>query len=170
MLFSLRWRAEQMATVLSPPRDIAGADRAEFWRLRGQQDGRKNDLLRRSQVEQSTLNTPYPTYEKVVLREGRWMMTTYQTVVLQSVSEEVEICAITLQMKRGYLNDFWIVFQWILLFLCVSSAGFRRPVVIFGPIADAATERLAKEMPDQFVIASMFLLLCACQHELHYQE
>uniref|UniRef100_A0A8C4ZP35 Tight junction protein ZO-2-like n=1 Tax=Gadus morhua TaxID=8049 RepID=A0A8C4ZP35_GADMO len=94
-------RAEQMATVLSPPRDIAGADRAEFWRLRGQQDGRKNDLLRRSQVEQSTLNTPYPTYEKVVLRE----------------------------------------------------AGFRRPVVIFGPIADAATERLAKEMPDQFVIA-----------------
>ncbi|CAL8333817.1 unnamed protein product [Arctogadus glacialis] len=94
-------RAEQMATVLSPPRDLAGADRAEFWHLRGQQDGRKNDLLRRSQVEQSTLNTPYPTYEKVVLRE----------------------------------------------------AGFRRPVVIFGPVADAASERLAKEMPDQFVIA-----------------
>ncbi|CAL8344067.1 unnamed protein product [Lota lota] len=96
-------RAEQMATILSSPRDIVGADRAEFWRLRGQQDGRKNDLLRKSQVEPSTqdINTPFPTYEKVVLRE----------------------------------------------------AGFSRPVVIFGPIADAATERLAKEMPDQFVIA-----------------
>ena len=54
------------------------------------------------------------------------------------------------------------------LVLCVSPAGFRRPVVIFGPVADAATERLAKEMPDQFVIASKVLLLCGCQHEFHY--
>ncbi|CAL8247929.1 unnamed protein product [Merluccius merluccius] len=96
-------RAEQMASVLSSPRDMVGGDRAEFWRLRGQQNGRKNDLVRKSQDEPSTqdINTPFPTYEKVVLRE----------------------------------------------------AGFRRPVVIFGPIADAATEKLAKEMPDQFVIA-----------------
>jgi len=35
-------------------------------------------------------------------------------------------------------------------------------VVIFGPLADAATEKLAKEMPDQFVIASTLLLLCVC--------
>lgn len=35
----------------------------------------------------------------------------------------------------------------------LREAGFRRPVVLFGPITDAATERLAAEMPDQFVIA-----------------
>lgn len=47
--------------------------------------------------------------------------------------------------KQHYNND------------CVSTAGFRRPVVLFGPIADAANERLASEMPDLFVIASEFL-------------
>ncbi|KAM4607923.1 tight junction protein 2-like [Polymixia lowei] len=35
----------------------------------------------------------------------------------------------------------------------LREAGFRRPVVLFGPIADAANEKLASEMPDQFVIA-----------------
>ncbi|XP_071337849.1 tight junction protein ZO-2b isoform X3 [Trachinotus anak] len=35
----------------------------------------------------------------------------------------------------------------------LREAGFRRPVVLFGPIADAATERLASEIPDQFVVA-----------------
>lgn len=47
---------------------------------------------------------------------------------------------------------------------CVFAAGFRRPVVLFGPIADAATEKLATEMPDLFVIASeslpIYLDLC----------
>lgn len=35
----------------------------------------------------------------------------------------------------------------------LREAGFRRPVVLFGPIADAANERLATEMPDLFVVA-----------------
>ncbi|XP_018524574.1 tight junction protein ZO-2 isoform X1 [Lates calcarifer] len=35
----------------------------------------------------------------------------------------------------------------------LREAGFRRPVVLFGPIADAANERLASEMPNLFVIA-----------------
>ncbi|XP_040012165.1 tight junction protein ZO-2-like isoform X2 [Xiphias gladius] len=35
----------------------------------------------------------------------------------------------------------------------LREAGFRRPVVLFGPIADAANERLASEMPELFVIA-----------------
>ncbi|XP_055360678.1 tight junction protein ZO-2-like isoform X1 [Betta splendens] len=35
----------------------------------------------------------------------------------------------------------------------LREAGFRRPVVLFGPIADAANDRLASEMPDLFVIA-----------------
>ncbi|XP_041642832.1 tight junction protein ZO-2-like isoform X1 [Cheilinus undulatus] len=35
----------------------------------------------------------------------------------------------------------------------LREAGFRRPVVLFGPIADAANEKLASEMPDLFIIA-----------------
>ncbi|KAL0979015.1 hypothetical protein UPYG_G00179340 [Umbra pygmaea] len=35
----------------------------------------------------------------------------------------------------------------------LREAGFRRPVVLFGPIADAANEKLANELPDLFVIA-----------------
>lgn len=35
----------------------------------------------------------------------------------------------------------------------LREAGFRRPVVLFGPIADAANDKLATELPDEFVIA-----------------
>lgn len=33
-------------------------------------------------------------------------------------------------------------------------AGFLRPVTIFGPIADVAREKLAREEPDIYQIAS----------------
>lgn len=35
----------------------------------------------------------------------------------------------------------------------LREAGFRRPVVLFGPIADAACQKLASDLPDEFVIA-----------------
>ncbi|KAJ8402023.1 hypothetical protein AAFF_G00372580 [Aldrovandia affinis] len=35
----------------------------------------------------------------------------------------------------------------------LREAGFRRPVVLFGPIADAANEKLAADLPNDFVIA-----------------
>ena len=33
------------------------------------------------------------------------------------------------------------------------SANFKRPVVILGPVADIAMQKLTAEMPDQFEIA-----------------
>lgn len=33
-------------------------------------------------------------------------------------------------------------------------AGFLRPIVIFGPIADVARDKLAREVPDLFELAS----------------
>ncbi|MGH0176149.1 UNVERIFIED_CONTAM: hypothetical protein FKN15_072155 [Acipenser sinensis] len=36
----------------------------------------------------------------------------------------------------------------------LREAGFRRPVVLFGPIADAATEKLGADLPDEFVVAT----------------
>ncbi|KAM6954155.1 tight junction protein ZO-2b [Aplochiton taeniatus] len=92
-------RADQMASVQNSHK--AGvADRADFWRLRGQRAAKRKDL-RKSREEENAVTTRFPAYERVVLRE----------------------------------------------------AGFRRPVVLFGPIADAANEKLANELPDQFVIA-----------------
>ncbi|XP_037608180.1 tight junction protein ZO-2a isoform X1 [Sebastes umbrosus] len=35
----------------------------------------------------------------------------------------------------------------------LREAGFRRPVVIFGPISDAVNEKLGNDMPDDFVVA-----------------
>uniref|UniRef100_A0A8D0A7J4 Tight junction protein 2a (zona occludens 2) n=1 Tax=Sander lucioperca TaxID=283035 RepID=A0A8D0A7J4_SANLU len=35
----------------------------------------------------------------------------------------------------------------------LREAGFRRPVVIFGPISDAVNEKLANDMPSEFVVA-----------------
>ncbi|XP_006834971.1 PREDICTED: tight junction protein ZO-2 [Chrysochloris asiatica] len=35
----------------------------------------------------------------------------------------------------------------------LREAGFKRPVVLFGPIADIAMEKLANELPDQFQTA-----------------
>ncbi|XP_010876189.2 tight junction protein ZO-2a isoform X1 [Esox lucius] len=35
----------------------------------------------------------------------------------------------------------------------LREAGFRRPVVVFGPISDAVNEKLANDLPEEFVIA-----------------
>ncbi|XP_032394720.1 tight junction protein ZO-2a isoform X2 [Etheostoma spectabile] len=35
----------------------------------------------------------------------------------------------------------------------LREAGFKRPVVIFGPISDAVNEKLSNDMPDEFVVA-----------------
>lgn len=45
-----------------------------------------------------------------------------------------------------------------LIFFFFLPAGFKRPVVIFGPISDAVNEKLANDMPDDFVIASKWSL------------
>ncbi|KAF5894794.1 tight junction protein ZO-2 isoform X1, partial [Clarias magur] len=35
----------------------------------------------------------------------------------------------------------------------LREAGFRRPVVLFGPIADVASEKLAADLPEDFIVA-----------------
>lgn len=48
----------------------------------------------------------------------------------------------------------------LFLFLFIfCAAGFLRPVVIFGPIADVAREKLSREEPDLFELASMFVCI-----------
>lgn len=49
-------------------------------------------------------------------------------------------------------------------FLLLCAAGFLRPVVIFGPIADVAREKLSREEPDLFELASTFEHYAAKKH------
>ncbi|TRY65008.1 hypothetical protein DNTS_024663 [Danionella cerebrum] len=130
-------RAEQMANVQNTQKGT-GSDRADFWRLRGQRSAKKKEL-RKSREESSTaVSTRFPAYERVVLRED----TTDEKVPNKvTVIYETKAVVRTLQDADSSRH------------LVLSAAGFRRPVVLFGPIADAACEKLISELPEQFVIA-----------------
>ncbi|XP_069481032.1 tight junction protein ZO-1 isoform X3 [Ambystoma mexicanum] len=94
-------RAEQLASVQYTLPKTAGGDRADFWRFRGLRSSKRNLRKSREDLSAQPVQTKFPAYERVVLRE----------------------------------------------------AGFLRPVVIFGPIADVARERLAREEPDFYEVA-----------------
>ena len=44
-------------------------------------------------------------------------------------------------------------------FQCFIAAGFKRPVVVFGPLADVARERLAGDYYDVYEIARKYSCL-----------
>ncbi|XP_044294490.1 tight junction protein ZO-1 isoform X3 [Varanus komodoensis] len=94
-------RAEQLASVQYTLPKMAGGDRADFWRFRGLRSSKRNLRKSREDLSAQPVQTKFPAYERVVLRE----------------------------------------------------AGFLRPVTIFGPIADVAREKLAREEPDIYQIA-----------------
>ena len=58
-------------------------------------------------------------------------------------------------LTAGGKKQFVILWTFLIL-SSVPPAGFLRPVVIFGPIADVAREKLAREEPDIFELASTF--------------
>ncbi|XP_051234809.1 tight junction protein ZO-1 isoform X1 [Dicentrarchus labrax] len=94
-------RAEQLSSVQYTLPKTPGGDRADFWRFRGLRSSKRNLRKSREDLSAQPVQTKFPAYERVVLRE----------------------------------------------------AGFLRPVVIFGPIADVGREKLAREEPDIFELA-----------------
>ncbi|XP_024911364.1 tight junction protein ZO-1-like isoform X2 [Cynoglossus semilaevis] len=94
-------RAEQLSSVQYTLPKTPGGDRADFWRFRGLRSSKRNLRKSREDLSAQPVQTKFPAYERVVLRE----------------------------------------------------AGFLRPVVIFGPIADVAREKLARQEPDIFELA-----------------
>ncbi|KAF4090921.1 hypothetical protein AMELA_G00031090 [Ameiurus melas] len=94
-------RAEQLSSVQYTLPKTPGGDRADFWRFRGLRSSKRNLRKSREDLTAQPVQTKFPAYERVVLRE----------------------------------------------------AGFLRPVVVFGPIADIAREKLAREVPDLFELA-----------------
>uniref|UniRef100_A0A3B4U0B5 Zona occludens protein 1 n=1 Tax=Seriola dumerili TaxID=41447 RepID=A0A3B4U0B5_SERDU len=94
-------RAEQLSSVQYTLPKTPGGDRADFWRFRGLRSSKRNLRKSREDLSAQPVQTKFPAYERVVLRE----------------------------------------------------AGFLRPVVIFGPIADVAREKLARDEPEVFELA-----------------
>uniref|UniRef100_A0A8C4NF25 Tight junction protein 1a n=2 Tax=Eptatretus burgeri TaxID=7764 RepID=A0A8C4NF25_EPTBU len=95
-----RSRAEQLCSLQAYTK-TAGSDRADFWRFRGLRSVKRNMRKSRDDLVTQPVQTKFPAYERVVLRE----------------------------------------------------AGFLRPVVMFGPIADITREKLARELPELCEIA-----------------
>ncbi|XP_062855182.1 tight junction protein ZO-2 [Trichomycterus rosablanca] len=52
-------------------------------------------------------------------------------------------------MSAGLVSTRFPAYERVVL----REAGFRRPVVLFGPIADAVIEKLSTELPEEFIIA-----------------
>lgn len=124
------YRAEQLSSVQYTLPKTAGGDRADFWRFRGLRSSKRNLRKSREDLSSQPVQTKFPAYERVVLREGEVSVSSFKsnsTVFFKSVNGFFSPCA----------------------------AGFLRPVVIFGPIADVAREKLSREEPDLFELASM---------------
>ncbi|CAF99681.1 unnamed protein product, partial [Tetraodon nigroviridis] len=125
-------RAEQLSSVQYTLPKTPGGDRADFWRFRGLRSSKRNLRKSREDLSAQPVQTKFPAYERVVLREGNVNR-------LQAPNS-------------GLLLDLWVC-ALITLWSFSWTAGFLRPVVIFGPIADVAREKLAREEPDIFELA-----------------
>lgn len=70
VLYSVLSRAEQLASVQYTLPKTAGGDRADFWRFRGLRSSKRNLRKSREDLSAQPVQTKFPAYERVVLREG----------------------------------------------------------------------------------------------------
>ena len=66
-------RAEQLSSVQYTLPKTAGGDRADFWRFRGLRSSKRNLRKSREDLSAQPVQTKFPAYERVVLREGRFL-------------------------------------------------------------------------------------------------
>ncbi|TMS05937.1 Tight junction protein ZO-1 [Larimichthys crocea] len=62
-------RAEQLSSVQYTLPKTAGGDRADFWRFRGLRSSKRNLRKSREDLSSQPVQTKFPAYERVVLRE-----------------------------------------------------------------------------------------------------
>lgn len=134
-------RAEQLASVQYTLPKTAGGDRADFWRFRGLRSSKRNLRKSREDLSAQPVQTKFPAYERVVLREGSLFL-------CRGVCLFMAVCFRKWKLRTMSSSSVFIFPP------NFSSAGFLRPVTIFGPIADVAREKLAREEPDIYQIAS----------------
>lgn len=64
-------RAEQLSSVQYTLPKTPGGDRADFWRFRGLRSSKRNLRKSREDLSAQPVQTKFPAYERVVLREGK---------------------------------------------------------------------------------------------------
>lgn len=69
------YRAEQLSSVQYTLPKTPGGDRADFWRFRGLRSSKRNLRKSREDLSAQPVQTKFPAYERVVLREGECMKT-----------------------------------------------------------------------------------------------
>lgn len=52
----------------------------------------------------------------------------------------------------------------------MSTANFKRPIVILGPLNDIAMEKLTREMPDEYEVAGKLSFILFDHNYQHYQN
>lgn len=65
------FRAEQLSSVQYTLPKTPGGDRADFWRFRGLRSSKRNLRKSREDLSAQPVQTKFPAYERVVLREGK---------------------------------------------------------------------------------------------------
>lgn len=72
-------RAEQLSSVQYTLPKTAGGDRADFWRFRGLRSSKRNLRKSREDLSAQPVQTKFPAYERVVLREGErlWLFAVF---------------------------------------------------------------------------------------------
>lgn len=68
-------RAEQLSSVQYTLPKTPGGDRADFWRFRGLRSSKRNLRKSREDLSAQPVQTKFPAYERVVLREGTICLT-----------------------------------------------------------------------------------------------
>ncbi|KAG7245492.1 hypothetical protein INR49_010943 [Caranx melampygus] len=80
-------RAEQLSSVQYTLPKTAGGDRADFWRFRGLRSSKRNLRKSREDLSSQPVQTKFPAYERVVLREGE-----ESDHVCQAIQERTKRC------------------------------------------------------------------------------
>ena len=160
LYFSLS-RAEQLSSVQYTLPKTPGGDRADFWRFRGLRSSKRNLRKSREDLSAQPVQTKFPAYERVVLREGKRVLSMAVEKIIWRLAHTFIfhynfIARRTLSVLDALANDCYQNNLIFIMWYYSRTAGFLRPVVIFGPIADVAREKLAREEPDIFELASKF--------------
>lgn len=79
------FRAEQLSSVQYTLPKTAGGDRADFWRFRGLRSSKRNLRKSREDLSSQPVQTKFPAYERVVLREGEELTVLAMDVWILSV-------------------------------------------------------------------------------------
>lgn len=111
-------RAEQLSSVQYTLPKTAGGDRADFWRFRGLRSSKRNLRKSREDLSAQPVQTKFPAYERVVLREGKEL---FQQLCLTSLFLTVSCRVLIYCVVYLCLCLFYFFFYLLTCFVLISA-------------------------------------------------